>query len=292
VLQLFLSYASEDTDRVRQFAAELRRTGIEPWMDDELQLAGRWNSEIEDRIKACDLFVMIQSRATQEGDTKRFFLKEWRLAHKAKRRFLPMRLEECCLPTSLTKNLAPTIKSYQHQDLFPDYEDGLRRILRFLHAEKRTGVFEETFSCQGPDNTGWRLDGWQLEGATDSTGENSCSLHAVARLASTQPLPQAARQTATINIELPGRPLLVRYRRRLRLTAPVGGEAEFRVMVDGEVVDMASQANSAENEWTTRTVPVPDRGARWATLELTVSASSNLNYFPSAEAWVDDLRIV
>ena len=31
--------------------------------------------------------------------------------------------------------------------------------------------------------------------------------------------------------------------------------------------------------------------ARQAALELTVTASSNMNYLPSAEAWVDDLRI-
>jgi hypothetical protein len=33
------------------------------------------------------------------------------------------------------------------------------------------------------------------------------------------------------------------------------------------------------------------RGARRAALEFSVNASSTLNYFPSAEAWVDDLRL-
>jgi hypothetical protein len=37
--------------------------------------------------------------------------------------------------------------------------------------------------------------------------------------------------------------------------------------------------------------PVPDRGARRAALEFSVNASSTLNYFPSTEAWVDDLRL-
>jgi hypothetical protein len=35
----------------------------------------------------------------------------------------------------------------------------------------------------------------------------------------------------------------------------------------------------------------PDRGARRAALEFRITASSNLNYFPSAEAWVDDVRV-
>ena len=94
-----------------------------------------------------------------------------------------------------------------------------------------------------------------------------------------------------IDIDLPGRPLLLRYRRRLRLTAPVGGEAGFRVAVDGEVVDTASHTGPVEDEWTTRSVSVPDRGARRARLEVTVAASCALNYFPSAEAWVDDVRV-
>jgi hypothetical protein len=56
-LRLFLSYASQDAERVRRFAADLRRSGIEPGMDDE----------IESRIAACDLFLALLSRATQDG---------------------------------------------------------------------------------------------------------------------------------------------------------------------------------------------------------------------------------
>jgi hypothetical protein len=290
VLQLFLSYASQDADRARRFSTDLRRPGIEPWMDDELKLAGRWSDEIEERVESCDFFLLLLSRATQEVDPKRFFPKEWRLAHKARRQFLPVRLEECRLPASLPKTLIAAIESRQREDLFPSYEDGLRRILRFLHAEKRTGVFEETFSCLGPDNAGWRLGAWRLD-AADSTGENSCSIHAMAGLSPAMLLPHAASETAAIDIHLPGRPLLLRYRRRLRLSAPVGGEAGFRIAVDGEVVDAASQTDPAEDEWATRSVPVPDRGARLARFEVSVTASGTLDYFPSAEAWVDDLRV-
>lgn len=289
MLRLFLSYASQNAERVRGLSADLRRSGIEPWMDDELKLAGRWNDEIEQRIAACRFFIPILSSATQEGDKNRFFRKEWRLAAKAQRTFLPVRIEECRLPEPLPKGLASALNS-QRQDLFPSYEDGLHRILRFLHDEKRTGAFEETFSCLGPDNAGWRLGGWQLDGA-DSTGENSQSLRAAAKLDVSRLLPQTVRHIAAIDIDLPGRPLLLRYRRRLRLTVPIDGAAEFRIAVDGEVVDTASHADSAEGEWTTRAIPVPDRGARRAALEFMVAASGRMNYFPSAEAWVDDIRI-
>jgi len=220
MLRLFLSYASQDVERVRRLSADLRRPGIEAWMDDELKLAGRWNDEIDDRIAASDFFVI--SQATQTGDAKRFFRKEWELAYKSRRRILPVRLEECELPASLSKGLATAIGKLQREDLFPSYEEGLRRILRFLHEAKRTGIFEETFSCLGADNPGWRLHGWQLDDA-DSTGENSRSIHAAAQLSPTQLLPQTSTHTAAIDIDLPGRPLIMRYRRRIQLSAPVGG---------------------------------------------------------------------
>jgi len=43
VLRLFLSDASQDADHARRFSADLRRPEIEPWMGDELKLAGLWN---------------------------------------------------------------------------------------------------------------------------------------------------------------------------------------------------------------------------------------------------------
>jgi len=61
-----------------------------------------------------------------------------------------------------------------------------------------------------------------------------------ASLAPTQLLPQRVKQTAAIDVDLPDGRLHLRYRRRLRLSAPLGGEATFQVVVDGEVVDKAS----------------------------------------------------
>jgi hypothetical protein len=194
------------------------------------------------------------------------------------------------LPATLAPEVAKATDGLQRADLFPSYEEGLRAILRFLHEAKRTGVFEETFSCLGPDNVGWRLDGWRLDDA-DRTGQNSQSIHAAARLSPMQLLPQTATHTAAIDIDLPGRVQMLRYRRRIALSAQIGGSANFQVVVDGEVVDAASHENPPENNWTTRAVPIPDRGERRASLELTVSASGSMNYFPTAEAWVDDLRI-
>jgi hypothetical protein len=290
MLQLFLSYAHEDADRVRRFWGELKRPGIEPWMDYQLKLAGIWNDEIDERVKTCAFFIPILFKATQEGAACRFFRKEWQMALDARRTFLPVRLEECALPEALAEPLVTEFRNRQHEDMFPSYENSLIKILRTLHDAKRSGVFEETFSCLGPDNVGWRLGGWQLDDA-DSTGENSRSIRGAASLTPTQLLPQRVKRTAAIDVDLPDGPLHLRYRRRLRLSAPLGGEATLQVVVDGEVVDKASPADSVEDDWVTKSLPMPDLGATRATIEFSVTASGELNYLPSAEAWIDDVRI-
>lgn len=87
MLQLFLSYAHQDADRVRTFAA--------------------------------DLVLLLMSRATEAGSPDRFFRKEWDLALKLSRRILPIRLEECLLPATLTPKMSTAIASVQRADLFP-----------------------------------------------------------------------------------------------------------------------------------------------------------------------------
>jgi hypothetical protein len=63
------------------------------------------------------------------------------------------------------------------------------------------------------------------------------------------------------------------------------------VVVDGEVLDKASSAESDEDDWVTKSLPMPDLGTTRATIEFAVTASSELNYLPSAEVRIDDVRI-
>jgi hypothetical protein len=201
-----------------------------------------------------------------------------------------VRLEECQLPAALPKALLAAIESIQREDLFPSYEDGLRRILRVLHAEKRTGVFEETFSCLGPDNAGWRLGDWQLHEADHHRREQplaSCRRQGLADTASAaggapdrRDRDRAAGPAA--DAALPPPPSALGAGRR-RGGIPRHGRRR------GRRRDLPGRGSRGRLD--DLCGPGARPGARRATLELAVTISSSLNYFPTAAAWVDDLRI-
>ena len=77
---VFISYAREDTEAVRQIAEALRACGIEAWFDqDELRGGDSWDRKIRGQIRTCGLFVPIISHRT-EARTEGYFRREWKMA--------------------------------------------------------------------------------------------------------------------------------------------------------------------------------------------------------------------
>jgi hypothetical protein len=192
---------------------------------------------------------------------------------------MPVRLEDCALPDAL--------KARQWQDLFP-YDQGIVRLLRFLHQEKRTGVFEEMFSCNGPDNRDWALDGWELD-PFDHTGRKSQSLHGSADLMQAQQL--TVVRTAAIAVDAAGAATL-NYYRRLQLSTFLG-EAAFAVLIDDgreQVIDEQSGAISQDG-WEERRIRLPELASPRIRLSFRIRTHSSMNYLSNAKAWVDDLRL-
>jgi hypothetical protein len=278
MLDVFISYAREDHEVVDRLHDDLSRPGIAPWLDRERLDPGKdWNREIDERIRGCSHFLAVVSPHSLRDD--RFVRREWDQALAQDKYVMPLRLEDCALPDAL--------KAKQWQDLFP-YDRGIVRLLRFLHQEKRSGIFEETFSCNGADNRGWVLDGWELD-AFDHTGRKSQSLHARADLMRAQQFTVA--RTATIEIQA-ARAATLTYQRRLQL-ATFLGETSFTVSInDGreQIVDEQSGAIS-QDRWEERRVQLPEPAAPRIRLSFRVRAHSSMNYIGTAEAWIDDLRV-
>jgi TolB-like protein len=77
---LFISYASEDREVARRLRDNIRAHGIEVWYDeDELTGGDAWDKKIRDRIRACDYFMPLISKAT-EARREGYFRREWRQA--------------------------------------------------------------------------------------------------------------------------------------------------------------------------------------------------------------------
>ena len=96
-----------------------------------------------------------------------------------------------------------------------------------------------------------------------------------------QLLPQRAAHTIAIDIDLPARALMLRYRRRIAPSARIG-RLQGRGRRRGCRRRLARESAGEKLDH----APGSDRGERRASLELMVSASGNINYFPAAEAWV------
>lgn len=99
--KIFLSYASEDRDTVKQIYEFLQSNNCDPWLDVEKLLPGQnWENEIEVAIEESDFFVMCLSSKSVEkrGYVQAEYLKglDWsRRIPEGDVFLIPVRLDSC-----------------------------------------------------------------------------------------------------------------------------------------------------------------------------------------------------
>jgi hypothetical protein len=128
---VFLAYVDEDREAVRKVRDALIEAGFHAWLDKDQLLAGQnWPRAIERAIGVADAFVpCFSTRAVAKRGT---FQSELRYALDCARHrplddiyFVPVRFEACTLPPQVTDQT-------QYVDLFPDWQRGMRRLVRAL----------------------------------------------------------------------------------------------------------------------------------------------------------------
>ena len=132
--QVFIAYAKEDEELAARLCEDLNQAGFSPWMDVRKLLAGQnWPRAIEAAIERSDFFVACFSG--QSVRKKGGFQSEIRYALDCARQMpldeiyiVPVRLDECAVPRTIQHEL-------QYIDLFPDWEDGMERLLTMLRRE-------------------------------------------------------------------------------------------------------------------------------------------------------------
>ncbi|HVO98134.1 MAG TPA: TIR domain-containing protein [Bryobacteraceae bacterium] len=133
---VFVAYVVEDLIPVRRLCDALRMAGCTPWLDKDTLLPGQnWTRAIERAIADADAFVACFS--TRSLAKRGMFQSELRHALAcAERRplddvfLLPVRLERCAIPVEVTDKV-------QYVDLFPDWERGVKRLVRSIRRAAR-----------------------------------------------------------------------------------------------------------------------------------------------------------
>lgn len=108
-LKVFLCHSKDDKEKVRRLYLRLLALGCQPWLDEEALLPGQdWDCEIRNAIRGSHVFIACLSRGSI---TKRGYVqREIRFALDAAEEIpdgdifiIPIKLEECDVPTALSK---------------------------------------------------------------------------------------------------------------------------------------------------------------------------------------------
>jgi hypothetical protein len=134
--RIFIAYAKEDAVPANRLYEDLARHGHAPWLDRLKLLPGQnWPRRIEEAIASSDFFIPCFSRRSvmKRGG----FQSEIRYALDCASRvplddvfLIPVRLDECAVPRRIQKET-------QYVDLFPDWQAGLKRILRIIERQRK-----------------------------------------------------------------------------------------------------------------------------------------------------------
>lgn len=137
--QVFVAYVVEDLPLARRLCDGLRAAGCSPWLDKDKLLPGQnWPRAIDRAIEISDVFVgCFSPRSIAKRGA---FQSELRYALWCARRqpldsvfLMPVRFEPCTVPRGISDHV-------QYVDLFPDWDRGIRRVVRAIRKAARPRV--------------------------------------------------------------------------------------------------------------------------------------------------------
>jgi TIR domain/Ternary complex associated domain 9 len=122
-MHIFLSYAKADT---RELALKLRDvfnsiSGVTVWMDDSLEVARDWATQIEEEIDRCDYMVVLLSTDVNRPTTPRsFVLNEIHYARSVQKTIIPVMAQTTKVPVQLA--------GIEYIDLTDSTHGGINRL--------------------------------------------------------------------------------------------------------------------------------------------------------------------
>ena len=136
--QVFVAYVAEDLKLARRLCHALAQAGCSPWLDKDKLLPGQnWPRAIQRAIEISDAFVACFSprsivKRGQFQSELRYALDCARLLplDGDKEFLVPVRFEPCTVPRRISDQV-------QYVDLFPDWERGVKRVIRTVQRAAR-----------------------------------------------------------------------------------------------------------------------------------------------------------
>jgi len=137
-LRVFIAYVEEDLALARRLRDGIAEADCSPWMDKDKLLPGQdWPRAIRRAIEISDAFVACFS--THSIAKRGPFQSELRWALHCARRMplnetfvIPVRFDRCCVPRQIQERS-------QYVDLFPDWDTGMKKVIRALRKKARAG---------------------------------------------------------------------------------------------------------------------------------------------------------
>ena len=146
---VFVSYVRDDTELVDQLVAELRRPGIDVWLDRErIDPGKRWKEALRDAIQSGAFFVACFSanstarERSHMNEELTLAIEELRLRSTDRVWFLPVLLSTCN-PPNRSIGSGETLRDLQWTDLTTDWKSGIARLIGTISPRQSlTGAVE------------------------------------------------------------------------------------------------------------------------------------------------------
>lgn len=119
---IFFSYSRQDTEFTLRLAKDLRKTGLETWVDQlDIPAGEHWDWSIEQALEQCEYFLPVLS---PDAVSSRNVMDELSFAIEERKRILPILAKNCKLPFR--------VRRIQYLDFTNIYIDALSSLVNII----------------------------------------------------------------------------------------------------------------------------------------------------------------
>ena len=174
----FLSYNTEDADRVREIARQMSRNGIELWYDKGIEYGEKWERTIAEKIYDCQAVVLFFTKGILHKENS-YVEKEYKMALKFSKKIYVVMMDDIddedvppvrmpwwtdiqdlqCIeaniiadPDRVVEEIISALTVKMEQDTGDAWNDGINTVLRYNYSEthkkkEERNLFISIYNC-------------------------------------------------------------------------------------------------------------------------------------------------